>query len=210
MGYYFTSYAIDNISIPESAEVAFALMLEELKADLKAHGIGIAASAHISNSDGSIVRHWLEALGFEIDDIEYGVIHTDRGRESGTMYTGYFDEAKYSKGIDVVLRYLAQSGVGISITCVGEDHEFWRYHSIVGTGTLTQVEIAMGTADELRMIGKVKNLLRKHQQAGSLDQDSQNLARLLREVFPDECQKMLKPQALSPEDIQETVRLKVY
>lgn len=208
MGYYFNSYGEDSIAIPDSAEVAFALMRDAMYLDLeKVNSFERQKNEIITNPDSSLVRHWLENIGFEVEETDYGIVHMLHSQESGTIYSGYFDEARYLPGTPIVLDYLARAGVGISITCVGEDSEMWRYHSVVGPGNLATIDLELGTREEVSLARKIKRLMSLADSA-KLTEAEQSLIQAIQTQYPKEAAAIMKPVSLSLEDVEQTLRVR--
>jgi hypothetical protein len=127
MGYYYT--ATGSFKISDAATVAMALDTQALRDALDAQRYGWGAG-ELFVAGRNILDDIFEFTGFE---------ESDKTRSGDiTTLDVYADSVKFNSSVDVLLNWMAGHGVGIQLSCRGEDDEAWGYSSELGIGTLDE------------------------------------------------------------------------
>jgi hypothetical protein len=140
MGYYYDADV--KFDITEASQVALSLDLENLRTAFRNDPYAWKADGTFQSA-ATLLDDIQDYTGWELNDTS-----TEETRGYTVTRHTFYGNQKWGSGIDVLVRWLASHGVGIHITCRGEDGDLWGYSNQVASTKLREYRMTEVPADE--------------------------------------------------------------
>lgn len=157
MGYYYDGKFL--VSYDSEQLVSMSLDKFNLQRMIAAHHFnwsldvdGIVSSVNEIGSKSDTVLNVLEYLGWEEEGAD---VNTD----GNVLREGYISSAKYNNIVPTLVRWLSQHGVGIEVSCNGEDGESWRYRNEKGVSNFVEEKLLEISASELARYKRMEEVI---------------------------------------------------